>query len=251
MAMKYKDDKDNGPGQVSLVTLALEYGISTSGVDSHLKKHGVATLYIKCGKTVSSKAEKESVINDYVNLKLSVEAIVKKYNFKEEAVLDILKENGVKVRVVKTDSISTISSKVVNLWKKKLTIKAIAKRLNLNSTQVALYIVQSLEDGIITKSKRFSTMMVKFVKFLSVGLPHVAVKKLRQKYVGTISGVCEICKKPHDHLQVDHKHGVDGYAKNGPVRGMLCTMCNTALGLFLDDLAIVNNSIAYLKETDS
>ena len=63
-------------------------------------------------------------------------------------------------------------------------------------------------------------------------------------------GVCAICKRPETRptphggpprLSIDHHHG------SGRVRGLLCTDCNTALGKFKDDPAIVKMAAAYLQ----
>lgn len=62
---------------------------------------------------------------------------------------------------------------------------------------------------------------------------------------------CAICKtelqqnatNKHspETLCVDHDH------KTGKVRGLLCTLCNKALGLFKDDPSLVENALGYLK----
>ena len=44
---------------------------------------------------------------------------------------------------------------------------------------------------------------------------------------------------------VDHNH------KTKKVRGLLCTKCNTILGMANDNIFILENSIKYLKETDN
>ena len=56
-------------------------------------------------------------------------------------------------------------------------------------------------------------------------------------------GVCAICKeKPKaSRLAVDHIHGTD------EVRGLLCNLCNPALGLFKDDPERLEAAIKYLK----
>ena len=43
-------------------------------------------------------------------------------------------------------------------------------------------------------------------------------------------------------LSIDHCHA------SGVVRGVLCSSCNNALGLFKDDLNILNNAIKYLTD---
>ena len=59
-------------------------------------------------------------------------------------------------------------------------------------------------------------------------------------------GVCAICnEKPKaGRLAVDHVHGTD------KVRGLLCNLCNPALGLFKDDPGRLKTAIEYLKQGD-
>ena len=56
-------------------------------------------------------------------------------------------------------------------------------------------------------------------------------------------GVCAICRKPPTkdrRLAVDHCH------KAGHIRGLLCTRCNVALGLFDEDAGRVLRAYDYL-----
>jgi len=57
-------------------------------------------------------------------------------------------------------------------------------------------------------------------------------------------GGCAICgaKPGRRSLPVDHDH------ETGLVRGILCTDCNTALGSFDDDPALLLRAIEYLME---
>lgn len=62
-------------------------------------------------------------------------------------------------------------------------------------------------------------------------------------------GVCAICERPEsrvvkgnlNRMAVDHDHETD------EVRGLLCAKCNTALGKFNDDPALLERAIDYLK----
>ncbi|MBI3334570.1 hypothetical protein HYZ97_03725 [Candidatus Pacearchaeota archaeon] len=59
-------------------------------------------------------------------------------------------------------------------------------------------------------------------------------------------GVCAICKSPitlggKGGAKVDHCHSAD------IIRGVLCSTCNTGLGQFKDDIAILSNAIGYLE----
>ena len=66
-------------------------------------------------------------------------------------------------------------------------------------------------------------------------------------------GVCAICQRPERKvvrgtiasLAVDHSHST------GEVRGLLCSSCNTALGLFGDDPARLSQAIAYIHGSAS
>ena len=57
------------------------------------------------------------------------------------------------------------------------------------------------------------------------------------------SGVCAICNKTDDHfsLAVDHDHN------SGEVRGLLCSQCNRALGLFKDSKQTLVAATKYLN----
>lgn len=68
----------------------------------------------------------------------------------------------------------------------------------------------------------------------------------------TQQNVCAICKQPEksvDHrtkkvryLAVDHCH------TTGKIRGLLCSDCNTALGLLKDSVGNLQSAIEYLKD---
>ena len=63
-------------------------------------------------------------------------------------------------------------------------------------------------------------------------------------------GCCKICNtsltlgdRSKTCAVLDHCH------TTGKVRGVLCTMCNTALGKFCDSITILQSAIDYLEET--
>lgn len=59
-------------------------------------------------------------------------------------------------------------------------------------------------------------------------------------------GGCAICKtsinQDYRNLVVDHCH------KTNKVRGLLCSNCNRALGLFYDNIKTMENAIEYLNK---
>lgn len=64
-------------------------------------------------------------------------------------------------------------------------------------------------------------------------------------------GKCAICKQPETvvikgkliMMPIDHCH------KTGKVRGLLCTKCNRALGLFGDDVEVLTSALEYISSS--
>ena len=62
------------------------------------------------------------------------------------------------------------------------------------------------------------------------------------QYQGGGCAICGITVDPtHKQLSVDHCHN------SGKVRGLLCTLCNTALGSFKDDPELLQKAINYVS----
>jgi hypothetical protein len=65
-------------------------------------------------------------------------------------------------------------------------------------------------------------------------------------------GGCAICAEPPgtENLHIDHDHACcPGQRSCGKcLRGLLCSNCNTALGLFCDDTALLRAAQRYLRE---
>ena len=58
-------------------------------------------------------------------------------------------------------------------------------------------------------------------------------------------GKCAICGDENINqwtLNIDHCH------KTGKIRGILCNLCNTALGSFKEDISLIKNAINYLNK---
>ena len=60
---------------------------------------------------------------------------------------------------------------------------------------------------------------------------------------------CEICGNPetdsrHKFLSIDHNH------RTKEVRGLLCNLCNKALGLFKDNLTVLKSAVKYIRKYD-
>ena len=61
-------------------------------------------------------------------------------------------------------------------------------------------------------------------------------------------GMCAICGAMEGGTTRSRKLHVDHNHTTGDVRGLLCNECNTGLGKFKDDTAILKNAITYLQE---
>lgn len=64
----------------------------------------------------------------------------------------------------------------------------------------------------------------------------------RQALVDASEGRCAVCYRLYDKPFLDHDH------KTKKLRDVLCRFCNTGLGMFGDNLAILENAIAYLRK---
>jgi hypothetical protein len=66
------------------------------------------------------------------------------------------------------------------------------------------------------------------------------------------NNLCAICEKPetfvHHQTNKPARLAVDHCHKTNKVRKLLCKNCNTALGLFKDDLDVMGNAVQYLKD---
>jgi len=74
------------------------------------------------------------------------------------------------------------------------------------------------------------------------GITVVEYERLLRKQ----DGACAICRREcmsGKRLSVDHCH------RTGKVRGLLCSKCNTGLGLFDDMIAVLRKAIVYLQSS--
>ena len=55
-------------------------------------------------------------------------------------------------------------------------------------------------------------------------------------------GGCAFCKRNDIQMHVDHDHST------GRVRGILCHLCNTGLGLFRENTDVMNRAICYVSK---
>ena len=82
-------------------------------------------------------------------------------------------------------------------------------------------------------------------KYMAVRLKKYGLTPSDFELLKIIQGdACAICKEGFDATpHIDHNH------ETGKVRGLLCSQCNTALGLFNDSQPRLLSAWAYLKGT--
>lgn len=66
-------------------------------------------------------------------------------------------------------------------------------------------------------------------------------EKEYQDLFNDCDGCCKICEKKLTKIYIDHDH------KTNKVRGLLCLHCNTALGFFKDNIALMKKAITYVE----
>jgi hypothetical protein len=54
-------------------------------------------------------------------------------------------------------------------------------------------------------------------------------------------GLCAICELPMKRVTVDHSH------KSGRVRGLLCSTCNTGIGMLRDNPDVMRKAATYVE----
>lgn len=77
----------------------------------------------------------------------------------------------------------------------------------------------------------------------------ISLKRYREMHAAQ-GGVCFICGKPETNMTKDGKPrmlAVDHDHRTGAVRKLLCTHCNTLIGLARDDIGRLRAAIAYLE----
>jgi hypothetical protein len=114
--------------------------------------------------------------------------------------------------------------------------------LRLRSYCAKCRAIQSFE----ARQKKVETLNVKSLGLTIVmarfGLSHLDYDRILTEQ----SGRCSICRsvdpgKGHNRFLVDHDH------ITGAMRGLLCTYCNTAIGMFRERTDIMQAAIAYIE----
>ncbi len=64
-----------------------------------------------------------------------------------------------------------------------------------------------------------------------------------EEYANVISiSECPICERSGVPMEIDHNH------TTGAVRALLCSRCNSALGMFCEDPELMRRAISYLEK---
>ena len=76
---------------------------------------------------------------------------------------------------------------------------------------------------------------------------HHITKEIYDKLLSRYNGKCWICKRS-DATHIDHDHSCckGSFSCGQCIRGVLCSNCNTAIGLLQDSKQLLTNAIKYL-----
>jgi len=101
------------------------------------------------------------------------------------------------------------------------------------------------KEKVIEYRKQYSKTNKKIIKEYSLKNTYgITVEQHKQMFVSQ-NGRCAICNKQFiksKDIHIDHNH------ITGQIRQLLCSHCNTAIGLLKEDTYILNNAIQYLQK---
>lgn len=95
----------------------------------------------------------------------------------------------------------------------------------------------------------YHRQQTKLSKFKRYGITH-------EDYTALLinqGGCCAICgsnnpqQKNHGRFSIDHSHKAEEESGSIVIRGLLCSSCNTALGLFRDNPTLLRKAAGYLE----
>lgn len=97
-----------------------------------------------------------------------------------------------------------------------------------------------------TYAKEYRIRKAESIRNSKLKLMHGITLEHYNKILNKQNGVCAICKcketsKKYNFLPVDHCHKTD------TVRGLLCSNCNVGLGMFKDNITLLQSAIEYLS----
>ena len=78
---------------------------------------------------------------------------------------------------------------------------------------------------------------------------HHITKEFYDSLMSKYNEKCWICKiEKAVHIDHDHNCCAGGWSCGKCIRGVLCSNCNTALGLLKDDVSLIKETIKYLNK---
>jgi len=102
------------------------------------------------------------------------------------------------------------------------------------------------KNGSVSLRMECKSCRIEIQRYKKLGVCNVKYEEMlaKQKGVCAVCG-CKLESSRYTKLCVDHNH------TTGKIRGLLCTACNTAIGLMKDSTHRLANAIAYLQLNDS
>lgn len=104
------------------------------------------------------------------------------------------------------------------------------------------YVHRPKDSGYSHYDMHCNSCRKKWMKARRVGIGVAEYDRL----IEASGGLCALCRRPYgDRPNIDHSH------RTGKIRGVLCSRCNTGIGLFLDSAELLNAAILYLRSSAS
>lgn len=79
-------------------------------------------------------------------------------------------------------------------------------------------------------------------KFHHIKTKYGLTREQYESMVKKQKGRCKICREIMNRICIDHNH------ENNDVRDLLCSHCNTAIGLIKESISTAESMIAYFKK---
>lgn len=130
--------------------------------------------------------------------------------------------------------------KYMNLWQQRNREQVRKKSREWYHRNKEVVLKKQKERNLANPEKRYLTNRKSDLKKYGITLEQYEEMEKKQR------GLCAICGKSETNkykkLAVDHCH------KSEKVRGLLCSNCNQALGLFRDKKTLLTKAINYLQQ---
>jgi CDGSH-type Zn-finger protein len=241
------------PGVVGVKSLAKQFFIPKETIKRCLETHGITPVKGAFASGLEKlKQHKEAIISAYTDEERTLTTLCAEYKCDPTTLKKFLRHNGIEIRKEWSRTGHKIISftaeqeaDILNQYKQAVSGVAISHKYKVSFSTIKKVLekngMELRKAGPVAKPA-----LAKRAKVYGVTQEVIEALKIKQ------DNKCAICGcGPSDQrnsggrkneLCIDHDHRV----KNA-IRGLLCSRCNLALGMFADSVDIIKSAHAYLK----